>query len=73
MPMIKCAYGRTTNTAASKWTIEDNKPVAIECYASWDADEHKWVKGCGYDKSIVEDSDNKYATVHFAKQLIDSY
>ena len=49
MPSVKCLCGALTNTAVSDaW--EHGGKEAHECYAAWDENEEKWVKGCAYDR-----------------------
>lgn len=76
MPSAKCVNcGAITNSAISNywWHLEpDNKTpkergVATVCYAAFDEQNNKWIKGCFYDK-LDPDSTKR----HCVDKLINS-
>jgi hypothetical protein len=35
------------------WVQNKDTWLPTKCYAAWDEDQQKWVKGCGYDECPV--------------------
>ena len=53
MPTAICkTCGRHTNSTTSNYWPNEHKKEreATQCYAAWDDNENRWVKGCAYEK-----------------------